>query len=277
MKFTKMHGLGNDHIVIDLFRESFPNPEQAAPKLCDRHLGIGADGLILVGPSKDYDFMMSVVNSDGSIAEMCGNGIRCLARYVVEAGLTEKPEFVTEALDGPHRQVVRILDNRFIDVTTSMGKAKLRRSEIPMTGNESDTAIGEQLVVDGRSWEVTCLNVGNPHCVVFVDDVDAVNLSEIGPKFETHPVFPKRVNTEFVQILDKNNIRMRVWERGCGETFACGTGSTASVVASILNGHTFDTVTVHLKYGDLLIEWRKHEELFMTGGANRVYTGEIGL
>jgi len=277
MKFTKMHGLGNDHIVIDLFRESFQNPEQTAPKLCDRHLGIGADGLILVGPSKDYDFKMGVVNSDGSIADMCGNGIRCLARYVVESGLTEKSDFVTEALDGPHRQVVRILDNRFIDVTTSMGKAKLKRSEIPMTGPGTDTAIGEQLIVDGRSWEVTCLNVGNPHCVVFVDDVDAVNLPEIGPKFEHHPAFPKRVNTEFVQILDKNNIRMRVWERGCGETFACGTGSTASVVASILNGHTFDTVSVHLKYGDLLIEWRNHEELFMTGGADRVFNGEISL
>jgi len=277
LSFTKMHGLGNDHIIIDLFKEKLPNPMEIAPKMCDRHLGVGADGLILVGPSEKYDFTMWVINSDGSEAEMCGNGIRCLAKYVVDNGLTDKTSFVTETLRGPHNQVVRTLDNRFVDVTTSMGAAVLRRSDIPMKGPDTEQVVGEKFEVDGITYAITLVNVGNPHCVVFVDDVDAVDLPSIGPKFEHHPVFPNRINTEFVQILDKNNVRMRVWERGCGETMACGTGATASVVASILNGHTFDTVTVHLKYGALIIEWRDRKELYMTGDALTVFTGEYRM
>ncbi|MBN1292280.1 MAG: diaminopimelate epimerase [Candidatus Latescibacteria bacterium] len=277
MKFTKMHGLGNDHIILDLFREKIPDPIDLAPRMCDRHLGIGADGLIIVGPSKQFDFKMRVINSDGSEAEMCGNGIRCLARYVIETGLTKKTEFVTESLRGPHAQEVHMDGSSFADVTTSMGKPILQRRLIPMKGTDSDKVVDEALDVDSSRYNITLINVGNPHCVTFVDDVDKINLNEIGPKFEHHPLFPNRINTEFVQILDKNNIRMRVWERGCGETMACGTGATASVIASILNGHTFDTVMVHLKYGSLIIEWKDHDEIYMTGDAHTVFTGEYKI
>jgi len=274
MKFTKMHGTGNDFVVLDEFREKIPDPMQLAPLMCDRHIGIGADGLIIVGPSRQFDFKMRVINSDGSEAEMCGNGIRCLARYVVETGLTKKTEFVTESLKGPHSQKVYMDKGKFVNVRTAMGKAVLQRSLIPMTGRDSDRVVGEELDVDGSGYRITLVNVGNPHCVVFVDDPDKIDLAVIGPKFERHPAFPNRINTEFVQVLDKNNLRMRVWERGVGETLACGTGATASVVAAILNGLTFDTVCMHLRYGDLIIEWVDHGELFMTGDAHTVFTGD---
>jgi len=277
LKFTKMHGLGNDHIVIDLFSEELSNPQEIAPRMCHRNLGVGADGLILVEPSETCDFRMRVINNDGYEAEMCGNGIRCLARYVVENGLTDKTEFVTETLKGPHHQEVHLVEGNFVDVTTAMGEPVLRRSKIPMAGEDSEQVINEELKVDGVSYRITLVNVGNPHCVVFVDNVDAVDLQEIGPKFEHHPAFPNRINTEFIQVLDKNNLRMRVWERSCGETLACGTGATASVVAAILNGLTFNTVTVHLTYGDLIIEWKNHRELYMTGGAETVFTGEYRM
>ncbi len=277
MKFTKIHGLGNDHIIIDLFRETLPNPHEIATKMCDRHFGVGADGLILVGPSETYDFSMRVINSDGSEAEMCGNGIRCLARYVVESGLTDKTTFVTESLRGPHTQEVHLINSTFVDVTTSMGKPVLNRKAIPMNGDDVDMVVNEELVVDGSPYRITLVNVGNPHCVVFVDNVDAVDLSVIGPKFEYHEVFPNRINTEFVTVLDKNNLRMRVWERGCGETLACGTGATASVVAAILNGLSLETVCVHLAYGDLIIEWKNRGELFMTGGAETVFSGDYKI
>jgi len=273
MKFTKMHGLGNDHIIIDLFKENIPDPGEFAARMCDRHFGVGADGLILVGPSDKYDFRMRVINSDGSEAEMCGNGIRCLARYVVETGLTDKNEFVTESMRGPHTQKVFLDNGTFLGVRTSMGSPVLRRSLIPMTGKDSEQVINEEFEVDGKLYNITLVNAGNPHCVVFVDNVNTVDLQSIGPKFEHHPLFPKRINTEFVQVLDRNNLRMRVWERGCGETLACGTGATASVVAAILNGLTFDTVAVHLAYGDLIIEWKDHKELYMTGDAHTVFTG----
>ncbi len=277
MKFTKMQAIGNDFIIIDLFRETLPNPKKVAPFLCDRHFGIGADGLIIVGPSEKHDFSMRVINSDGSEAEMCGNGIRCLARYVVENKYTDKSEFVTESLRGPHSQRVSVADGHFIDVTTFMGAPLLRRSLIPMTGPDAEQVVNEPFAVDGREYRITLVNVGNPHCVVFVDDVDAIDLPNIGPKFENHPSFPKRINTEFIQFLDRNNLRMRVWERGVGETLACGTGATASAVAAILNGLTYDTVMVHLRGGDLTIQWRDHRDLYMTGSAHTVFTGEIDV
>ncbi len=274
MHFTKMQALGNDFIIIDLFREKLPNPREAAPIMCDRHFGIGADGLIMVGPSIQCDFSMRVINSDGSEAEMCGNGIRCLARYVVERGYAKGPEFVTESLRGPHAQKVSLDRGRFVDVTTYMGKPELRRSRIPMLGPDSERVVNEPLMVDGVEYRVTLVNVGNPHCVVFVEDVSKLDLPVLGPKFENHPLFPNRINTEFIQVLDRNNLRMRVWERGCGETLACGTGATASTVAAILKGCTFDVVMVHLLGGDLTIEWRNHEDLYMTGSAQKVFTGE---
>ena len=271
--FTKMHGLGNDHLVINMFETELPDTSKLAPIMCHRHLGIGADGLILVGPSDEYDFSMRVINSDGTESEMCGNGIRCLARYVFENGMTNKTTFVTESLRGPHTQEIHTANGQFIDVTTEMGEPRLKRSLIPMTGDDSNQVISEALDVGGRIWNVTLVNVGNPHCVVFVDDVDSIDLPSIGPKFENHDRFPNRINTEFIQVLDRNNLRMRVWERGCGETMACGTGATASVVAAILNGYTFDTVMVHLAYGDLIIEWRDRGQLYMTGGATHICTG----
>ena len=277
MKFTKMHGLGNDHIIIDLFSENLANPQEIAPRMCDRHLGIGADGLILIGPSEKCDFRMRVINSDGSEAEMCGNGIRCLARYVIESGLTDKTNIVIETMKGSHAQEIHLVGGRFVDVTTAMGVPALRRSKIPMTGVDSEKVVGDEFVIDGRKYNITLVNVGNPHCVVFGDDIDNVDIRSIGPKFENNPVFPNRINTEFVQVLDKNNIRMRVWERGSGETMACGTGATASVVAAVLNGLTYDTVMVHLKYGDLIIEWKEHRDLYMTGGAETVFSGEYIL
>jgi diaminopimelate epimerase len=277
ISFTKMHGLGNDHIVIDLFKQDMPDPQNLAPRMCNRHLGIGADGLILIYPSEKYDFRMRVINADGSEAEMCGNGIRCLARYVVENGLTDKTEFITETLRGPHHQKVNLARGKFADVTTNMGSPILERSKIPMVGKNTEKVVNEELIVDGVSYHITLVNVGNPHCVVFTDDIDSINLLAIGPKFEHHPAFPNRINTEFVKVLDKNNVRMRVWERGSGETFACGTGATAAVVASILNNLTYDTVMVHFKYGDLTIEWKNHGELYMTGSATTVYTGEYKI
>ena len=277
IKFTKMHGLGNDHIIIDLFKETLPNPHELAPRMCDRHLGVGADGLILIGPSEKYDFMMRVINSDGSESEMCGNGIRCLARYVIETGLTDKTEFFTETLNGSHLQEAHLVNGIFVDVTTAMGKPVLNRKSIPMIGEDSEMVVNEELIVGDTPYRINLVNVGNSHCVVFVDDVDSADLRTIGPQFEHHPSFPSRINTEFVQILDKNNIRMRVWERGSGETMACGTGAAASVVAAILNDLTFNTVMVHLKYGDLIIEWKNREELYMTGGAEKVFTGKYKI
>lgn len=274
MTFTKMQALGNDFIVIDLFLEPFPNARELAPLMCDRHFGIGADGLILIGPSEKYDFSMRIINADGSEAEMCGNGIRCLARYVFEKGYTKKTEFITESLRGPHRQKIHSYHGPFIDVRTQMGRPVLNRSAIPMTGPDSPQVVNEPFEVAGRLYRITLVNVGNPHCVVFVDDVASIDLAEIGPWFEHHPAFPKRINTEFVQVLDRNNLRMRVWERGCGETLACGTGATASVVAAILNDYTFDTISVHLTHGNLIIEWKDHKELYMTGGAENVFSGE---
>lgn len=277
MKFTKMLGLGNDHIIIDQFSETIQNPRDIAPRMCDRHLGIGADGLILIGPSETCDFSMRVINSDGSEAEMCGNGIRCLARYVIESGLTDKTELVIETLKGTHAQEIHLSDGKFVDVTTDMGVPVLRRSEIPMIGEDTGKVVNEELDVAGSTYLITLVNVGNPHCIVFVEDVDSIDLPSIGPLFEYHLSFPNRINTEFVQVLDRNNIRMRVWERGSGETMACGTGAAASVVASILNGLTYDTVMVHLKYGDLIIEWKDHNKLYMTGGAEKVFSGEYKL
>ena len=277
MKFTKMHGLGNDHIVIDLFKEDLPDPQAVAPLMCDRHFGIGADGLMLIGPSEKYDFRLRVINADGSEAEMCGNGIRCLARYAVESGLTDKSDIVMESLKGIHKMTIRTLDGKFVDVTTSMGVPVLNRAAIPMTGPDDARVINEPFEVDGQTCNITLVNMGNPHCVIYVDDVDAVDLADLGPKFEHHPAFPERINTEFVQVLDKNNLRMRVWERGSGETLACGTGAAASVVAGVLNDLNYEATMVHLAHGTLIFEWKDRVEMFMTGGADNVFTGEYPL
>jgi len=273
MKFTKMHGLGNDFVVVDGFSERVPDAEQLTVEICDRRTGVGADGLIVIMPSDKADFRMHYINSDGSLAEMCGNGIRCLSKYVYEHGLTQSTDFIVETLGGLNRQALKVEDGRVIEISVDMGRLGLLRSEIPMLGDEGKV-IDEPLEVDGKQYRITALSTGNPHAVMFVDDVDTAPLAELGPKIEHHPAFPNRTNVEFVQVIDRGNIRMRIWERGCGETLASGSGSSASAVASIMNGFTDRNVSVRVRLGTLKISWPEDGSITMTGPATEVFTGE---
>lgn len=273
MKFTKMHGLGNDFVVVDGFSEDVPNAEQLTVEICDRRTGVGADGLIVIMPSERADFRMHYINSDGSLAEMCGNGIRCLSKYVFEHGLTQSTDFVVETLGGLNRQVLTVEDGGVVEVSVDMGKPSFLRSEIPMLGDEGEV-VDEPLEVNGKQYRITALSTGNPHAVMFVDDVEAAPVSELGPKVERHPAFPNRTNVEFVSVIDRNNIRMRIWERGCGETLASGSGSSASAVASIINGFTDREVSVHVRLGTLKISWPEGGGITMTGPATEVFSGE---
>jgi diaminopimelate epimerase len=272
MKFTKMHGLGNDFVVVDGFSESVPEPERLAITICDRRTGVGADGLIVIMPSDKAAFRMHYINSDGSIAEMCGNGIRCLSKYVYEHGLTKSVDFLVETPGGLNRQVLRVEDGRVAEVSVDMGRPKFLRPEIPMLGGNS-MVVNEPLEVDGQVYRITALSTANPHAVIFVDDVERAPVTEVGPKIERHPAFPNRTNVEFVQVLDRNNIRMRIWERGCGETLASGSGSSASAVASIVNGLTARDVNVHVRLGRLRISWPENGAIAMTGPATEVFSG----
>jgi len=273
MKFTKMHGLGNDFVVINGFTEQVENDTELAIAICDRHTGIGADGLIVILPSEKADFRMRYINSDGSLAEMCGNGIRCLSKYAYEHGLTDKKEFLVETLGGLNRQVLSVEDGKVTAVSVDMGRPKFKRAEIPMLG-EGDEVIGESIDVDGTKYRITALSTSNPHAVVFVDDVEKAPVDKVGPLIEHHPLFPRRTNVEFVHVLDRSNIRMRIWERGCGETLASGSGSSASAVASIINGFTERDVTVHVRLGRLHIKWPQDGSITMTGPATEVFKGE---
>jgi diaminopimelate epimerase len=276
MKFTKMHGLGNDFVVVDGFSENAPNAQELTPEICDRRTGVGADGLIVIMPSEKADFRMHYINSDGSLAEMCGNGIRCVSKYVYEHGLTRETDFVVETLGGLNRQVLTVENGSVIDVSVDMGKPSFLRSEIPMLGDEGEV-IDEPLEVDGKEYRITALSTSNPHAVMFVDNVDDVPLLELGPKIETHPAFPNGANVEFVQIVDRGAVRMRIWERGCGETLASGSGSSASAVASIVNGFTERDVNVHVRLGTLRISWPEGGSITMSGPAAEVFTGEWPL
>jgi len=273
MKFTKMHGLGNDFVFVDGFSVKVPDPQRLAVEICDRRTGVGADGLTIIMPSEKAAFRMHYINSDGSLAEMCGNAIRCLSKYVYEHGLTQKTDFVVETLGGLNRQILTVEDGRVVEVSVDMGEPRFLREDIPMVG-ENTEVVNEPLDVDGMHYRITALSTSNPHVVTFVDDVDAVPLEEIGPKIECHPAFPNRTNAEFVQVIDRNNIRMRIWERGCGETLASGSGSSASAVASIVNGFTDRDVNVHVKLGRLRISWPESGSITMTGPATEVFTGE---
>ena len=293
MKFTKMHGCGNDYVYVDCFSETVEHPEEAAKVVSDRHFGIGSDGLILIRPSKVADFEMAMYNADGSRGEMCGNGIRCVAKYVYDFGLTDKTSISVETLAGIKYLDLTVKDKKVEKVRVNMGAPILEPSEIPvlMSGDEPEAGtarhgsklagavIAQPLNVAGKEYQVTCVSMGNPHCVIFMDeDVRTLDLEKIGPDFENHRVFPKRTNTEFVNVIDGTHLRMRVWERGSGETLACGTGTCATVVAAILNGLTEDAVDVELLGGMLHIEWNREENLvYMTGPATVVYTGEIEL
>lgn len=273
VKFWKMHGLGNDFIVVDNRNNRIADAEKAAiaTKLCDRRFGVGADGLLLLSNSATADVKMEIFNADGSEAEMCGNGIRCFAKYCYENGLVTKREFAVETLAGNKRVWLTVRNNEVESVKVDMGKAAWERSQIPMTGKSE--CIDEELRVDGEKYRVTCLSLGNPHCVTFVSNVDDFPVDVVGPKIENHKVFPNKTNVEFVQILNKNEMKARVWERGCGETFACGTGACASAAAAEKLKKTGSKVTVHLRGGDLRVELAK--SLFMDGPAAKVFEGTL--
>ena len=277
MKFTKMQGLGNDYVYVNCFEEKIENPSELAVKVSDRHFGIGSVGLILIRPSEVADFRMTMFNADGSESEMCGNGIRCVGKYVYDYGLTDKTEVSVETLAGIKYLKFLIKDGKVDMVTVNMGEPILKPELVPVVG-EGDAVIDSPIEVDGKEYKMTCVSMGNPHSVVFVDDVDNFPLHEVGPLFEHHKAFPRRVNAEFCQVIDRTHAKMRVWERGTGETLACGTGTCATAVACILNGKTEDEVTITLLGGDLIIRWdREKNVIYMTGPARVVFDGEIDV
>lgn len=277
MKFTKMHGIGNDYVYVNCFEESVKNPAEVSKFVSDRHFGIGSDGLILISPSAIADFRMNIYNADGSQAEMCGNGIRCVAKYVYDYGLTDKTEISVETLAGIKYLRLQVENGKVASVEVNMGAPILEPKEIPVAVEESPVA-NVPVEVKGKIYHMTCVSMGNPHAIIFMNNVKDLDIAAIGPYFENHTVFPKRTNTEFVEVLDRNTVNMRVWERGSDETLACGTGACATTVACILNDKTENEVTVHLLGGDLKIRWdREANQVYMTGPATVVFDGEITL
>lgn len=273
MKFTKMQGLGNDYVYVNCFKEKIDDPSALAVRISDRHFGVGSDGLILINPSKVADCEMEMYNADGSRGEMCGNGIRCVGKYMYDYGLTDKEAISVETLAGIKYLQFFIENEKVAKVKVDMGSPILTPAEIPVVA-EGERAVDEPIVVDGTEYRMTCISMGNPHAIVYVDDVKNLQIEKIGPSFEKHERFPNRVNTEFVKVLDRNTVEMRVWERGSGETLACGTGACATAVACILNGLTEEKVIVKLLGGDLEIEWdREENKVFMTGPAKVVFDG----
>lgn len=275
MKFTKMQGLGNDYVYVNCLKEKIADPPEMARKISDRHFGVGSDGLIMINPSDKADFEMEMYNADGSRAEMCGNGIRCVAKYVYDYGLTDKTHISVETLAGIKYLDLTVENGKVSLVKVDMGRPVLEPDKIPVQA-EGSRVVNEALMVDGKEYRMTCVSMGNPHAVIFVDqDVRELPLEQIGPSFENHERFPQRINTEFVRVLDRRTAEMRVWERGSGETLACGTGTCAVAVACVLNGLTEDEITVHLLGGDLYIRWdRENDTVYMTGPAETVFDGE---
>lgn len=266
MKFTKMHGLGNDYVYVNCFEETVEHPEAVAKAVSDRHFGIGSDGLILIKPSETADCQMDMYNLDGSRGVMCGNGIRCVGKYVYDHGIVKKNSISVETASGIKALEVKTEDGVVTAVTVDMG-APVQTSELP-----------ESILVAGQEYEFIGISMGNPHAVLFMDDIEHLDLEQIGPEFENHKRFPDRTNTEFVKILDRRHVKMRVWERGSGETMACGTGACAVAVASILAGYVEDTVEVELLGGVLRIRWdRENNTVFMTGPATEVFSGEYDI
>jgi len=264
--FTKMHGCGNDFVLLDCRKRKIKDLEKVAKKLCHRRFGVGADQLLTVHPSKVADFKMEIYNADGGQVEMCGNGIRCFAKYVYQRGLTKKKELRVETLAG-------IIRPRLVGklVEVDMGEPILEGRAIPV--NADGKILNYPLEVDGVAYKVSCVSMGNPHCVLYLEDIEHLDLEGLGPRFEHNPFFPKRVNTEFVQLLGPAEVKMRTWERGAGETWACGTGACAVAVAGALTGRTERKLTLHLLGGDLKIEWRENNRVYMTGAAEEVFTG----
>lgn len=275
MKFTKMHGIGNDYVYINCLEENVPDPPALSRYVSDRHFGVGSDGLILIRPSEVADFRMDMYNADGSQAEMCGNGIRCVGKYVYDHGLTDKTSIAIETLAGIKYLDLTIENGKAVMLRVNMGHPILEAEKIPVIAGTSPV-VDEPIIVCGKDYRMTCVSMGNPHAIIFMDDVMNMDIEALGPHFEKHEAFPKRVNTEFVEVLDKKTVNMRVWERGSGETFACGTGACAAAVACILNGKTEDEVTVHLLGGDLIIRWDRTEDIvYMTGSATTVFEGKL--
>lgn len=272
-----MHGLGNDYVYVNCLEERIGNPPETARYVSDRHFGVGSDGLIMINPSEIADFEMEMYNADGSRGEMCGNGIRCVAKYVYDYGLTDKTSISVETLGGIKYLDLTVEDGKAVLIKVDMGTPVLAPEQIPIV-SVGDAVIDEPVVVDGTEYRMTGVSMGNPHAVIYVDDLCGLDIEKTGPKFENHERFPKRINTEFARVIDRTTVEMRVWERGSGETLACGTGACAVAVASILNGFTEDEVTVKLRGGDLLIKWdRETDKVYMTGPATVVYDGEIDI
>lgn len=277
MKFTKMHGLGNDYVYVNGFQEKIENPSEVAKYVSDRHFGIGSDGLILINPSEVADFEMEMYNADGSRGEMCGNGIRCVAKYVYDYGLTDQTQISVETLGGIKYLDLTVQDGKVALVKVDMGSPILKPECIPIQA-EGDMVVNEPIVAGRMEYRMTGVSMGNPHAVVYMDQIRDMDIEKIGPLFENHERFPKRINTEFVKFINRHTLEMRVWERGSGETMACGTGACAVAVASVLNGLTEEKVTVRLLGGDLQIEWdREKDKVYMTGPATTVFDGEIDI
>lgn len=279
MKFTKMHGCGNDYVYVDGSKEHINKEDkpEVVRRLSDRHFGIGGDGVIFINPSEEADFEMEMYNADGTRAEMCGNGIRCVAKYVYDKGLTDNKKISIISAEKVKHLCLTVQDKKVVLVKVNMGAPELLAENVPVK-SEKEKVIDEPITVQGKEYRMTCVSMGNPHAVVFMDDVENLEIEKIGPHFENHACFPNRTNTEFVKVIDENTVQMRVWERGTGETLACGTGACATVVACILNGLTKEQVTVKLLGGDLEIFWDRKENLvYMTGPASHVFDGEIEI
>lgn len=276
MKFTKMHGAGNDYIYVNCFEEKVENPSELSIRVSDRHFGIGSDGLVLIEPSETADFKMDIYNADGSQAKMCGNATRCVAKYVRDNGLTDKDEISLETLSGIKYIKVKTAEGKVTGATVNMGEPVLIPEKIPVD-LPGDAAVAVPVTIGGSEYKITCVSMGNPHCVVYVDDTDKLEIEKLGPLFENAPLFPDRVNTEFIQPVDGSTFKMRVWERGSGETLACGTGACASAVSAVLNGYCKkdEDIRVILRGGELTIRWDSQTGcVFMTGPAETVCTGE---
>ncbi len=276
LKFTKMHGIGNDYIYFNCFEETVDDPEALSIRISDRHFGVGGDGIVLIMPSEVADFRMRMFNLDGSEGMMCGNATRCIGKFVYDRGLTDKTEITLETLSGIKKLSLKVADGAVESVSVDMGKAVLTAADIPVK-SEHERLIGVSTEIAGGTYDLTCVSMGNPHCVVFCDGVDDLPLEKIGPKFEFDPMFPERVNTEFVEVIDSTTLKMRVWERGSGETWACGTGACAVCVAATENGlvKRGEDITVKLRGGDLVINYNADGTVVMTGPATFVFDGEL--
>ena len=277
MKFTKMQGIGNDYVYVNCFEEKVEDPAALAKFVSDRHFGIGSDGLIVINPSEVADFKMSMYNADGSEGKMCGNGIRCVAKYVYDYKMIDKEVITVETLAGIKTLKLNVENGKVKTVRVNMGSPIINAKDVPVI-SDKEKVINEPVVIDGKEYGITCVSMGNPHAITFVDDTDSLKIEKIGPGFEKNEIFPDRVNTEFIQIIDRKTIKMRVWERGSGETLACGTGACASVVACVLNNLTDNKVTVKLLGGDLEIKYDTDENtVYMTGPARIAFTGNIDI